>query len=64
MTITEACKVDPSFYLHILNGKPQLKRNHHNSYQMQGVICLHAELIGETLLFLQTKKYLVSLLLA
>ncbi|XP_028398837.1 uncharacterized protein LOC114522365 [Dendronephthya gigantea] len=38
MTIIEACKVDPSFYLHVLNGKPQLKRNHHHFYQIQGVM--------------------------
>ncbi len=39
MTIKEACEVDPSFFLHELNGKQlQLKRNHHHFHQMQGVM--------------------------
>ncbi len=38
MTIKEQCEVDPSFFLHELNGKLQLKRNHHHFYHMQGVM--------------------------
>ena len=38
MTIKEACEIYQSFYLNVLNGKPQLKRNHHHFYQMQGVM--------------------------
>ena len=35
MTIKKACGIDPSFHLNVVNGKPQLKRNHHHFYQMQ-----------------------------
>ena len=55
MTIKEACEVDPSFYLHVVDEKPQLKKNHHHFYQIQ-VLCLRAELIGGTLLFIQQRS--------
>ena len=38
VTIKEACEIDPSFYLNVLNGKPQLKQNLPHFYQIQGVM--------------------------
>ena len=39
LTPEEACS-DPSFYCHLIDGKPELRKNHHYYYQVQGQLGL------------------------
>ena len=39
LTPEEACS-DPSFYCHLIDGKPELKKDHHYYYQVQGQLGL------------------------
>ena len=52
LTPEEAC-ADPNFHCHLVNGKPELKKDHPNYYQVQGQLGLTGLKWCEFVLFFQ-----------
>ena len=52
LTPEEACS-DPSFYCHLIDGKPELKKDHHYYYQVQGQMGLSGLKWCDSVVFFQ-----------